>query len=210
MLDLDDNGVSITPRSDSTVYLDVDADNLLEQTAWAGPQDGVLAFDNDGINHADEFSFARQTPSDPDDTDLEALRTLYDGGNGGNNDGRLDPGDALWSRFRVWRDADQDGRPEGAEVRTLDEWGISSISLTTDGNATLLPDGSRIHGIGSYATTSGSNRSFADVAFSYQPGLVSFARRRNSATMACRGREAAEQSQVGLRHFTIASGRKIC
>jgi Ca2+-binding RTX toxin-like protein len=170
ILDLDDNGIAITPRSDSTVYFNTDDDPFLEQTAWAGPQDGILAFDidNDGVRRADEISFAQQT-SDPDDTDVEALRTVYDGSNGGNNNGQLDPGDAQWSRFRVWRDANQNGSAESSEVRTLGEWGIVSISLATDGNATLLPDGTRINGIGSYTRSNGSSLSFADVALSYNP-----------------------------------------
>jgi RTX calcium-binding nonapeptide repeat (4 copies) len=169
VLDLDNSGISITPRADSTVYMDVDLDGYLEQTAWAGPQDGVLAFDinNDGINRPDEFSFARST-ADPDDTDLEALRSLYDSSNGGNNNGLLDPGDALWGRFRVWRDANNNGTIQSNEVFTLGQLGITSIVLTTDGNATLLPDGTRINGIGNY-TINGSTRSFADVALSYNP-----------------------------------------
>ncbi len=44
----------------------------------------------------------------------------------------LDAQDAEWSKFRVWQDLDQDGESEAGELRTLDEAGITSISLTSD------------------------------------------------------------------------------
>jgi hypothetical protein len=45
VLDLDGSGIDITNRTDSTVYFDVDGDGYREQTAWAGPNDGLLVID---------------------------------------------------------------------------------------------------------------------------------------------------------------------
>jgi hypothetical protein len=70
---------------DSTVYFDVDADGYKEQTAWAGPADGLLVIDlaangapgADGkIDQAMEIAFARWTAAA--DTDLEALASVFD------------------------------------------------------------------------------------------------------------------------------------
>jgi len=59
----------------------------------------------------------------------------------------LDPGDAHWSAFRVWRDTNQDGIVESGELHTLDELGITSINLQPTGDAVHLADGSSVNGI---------------------------------------------------------------
>ncbi len=122
VLDLNNDGVDVTSRVDSTVYFDVDGDGFKEQTAWAGPLDGLLVIDlaasglagPDGvINQAREVSFALQTAAD--DTDIQALRTLYDN----NSDGKLTAADARFADFKVWRDANQDGVSQASELQTL-------------------------------------------------------------------------------------------
>src|SRR5262245_3986815 len=158
VLDLDGNGINITPRSDSTKYFDVDNDGFLEQTAWAGPGDAVLMVDINGdhrIDRAEEIAFARQT-LDPNDTDLEALATVYDS----NHNGLLDAGDAQWNSFFI--------QVGNGQFQALANTGITSIGLSTDHQAELLPDGSRIEGFGSF-TRNGVNYSLADVGFSYNP-----------------------------------------
>jgi hypothetical protein len=90
VLDLDGSGIDITNRTDSTVYFDVDGDGYREQTAWAGPNDGLLVIDLAGnggagpdgqINQAREIAFSQWT-SDPNDTGLQALRTVFDSNKG--------------------------------------------------------------------------------------------------------------------------------
>jgi Ca2+-binding RTX toxin-like protein len=157
ILDLDGDGVEVTPRSDSTDYFDVDGDNFLEQTAWAGPGDALLMVEDGGnAVSLNEVSFARRT-ADPNDTDLEALAAEFDT----NRDGRLSSGDARWGDFWVLRQST-------GQRNTISSWGITSISLTSDHQAVLLPDGSRIHGFGSF-TMNGQTRALADVALSFNP-----------------------------------------
>jgi Ca2+-binding RTX toxin-like protein len=170
VLDLDGSGINITNRTDSPVYFDVDGDGYKEKTAWAGPSDGLLVIDlaangaagADGqINQAKEIAFAQWT-GDPNDTDLQALRTVFDT----NGDGRLTSADARWSEFRVWKDANQNGTVEAGELQTLAQAGVTQVNLTSDGNQYLLPDGSKINGTASFVAN-GVTRSLADAGLAY-------------------------------------------
>ena len=49
--------------------------------------------------------------------------------NGGNNDGKIDKNDAVWPRLRVWVDTSQTADSRKGMVYTLDELGITAISL---------------------------------------------------------------------------------
>ncbi len=172
ILDLSGGAIDITPRHDSNVFFDIDGDGYLERTAWAGPGDGLLAIDLHGsggpgpdnwMSQALEIAFARWT-ADPDDTDLEALATVFDT----NQNGQLDPGDARWGEFRVWQDANQNGLSETGELRELSARGISSIGLTAERRAFGLPDGSRIERLGTFAMN-GATFALADAALAYDP-----------------------------------------
>lgn len=45
VIDLDRDGIEIVDHTASQVLMDFDRDGYREATAWAGPQDGVLAID---------------------------------------------------------------------------------------------------------------------------------------------------------------------
>ncbi len=55
--------------------------------------------------------------------------------NGGNVDGRITSADAVWSRLRVWVDANHDGISQSNEIKTLDELGITEIGYTFEPTA---------------------------------------------------------------------------
>jgi hypothetical protein len=177
----------------------VDGDGYKEQTAWAGPTDGLLVIDlaangaagSDGqINQAKEIAFAQWT-SDPNDTDLQALRTVFDT----NRDGKLTGADARFGEFRVWKDANQNGTVESGELQTLPQAGITQVNLTSDGNAYLLPDGSEINGTGSFVQN-GVTRSLADAGLAYDTSgfqRVATSQGFNSRSFARRKRNACVQ-----------------
>lgn len=54
---------------------------------------------------------------------------------GGNRNGKLDPGDKVWSRLRIWIDANHDGIADPGELHTLDSEGIASISLAYENDS---------------------------------------------------------------------------
>ena len=90
----------------------------------------------------DELSFVSYVEGA--ETDLEGLAHFDTNGNG-----ELDPGDAEWSKFRVRQDLDRDGVSDVGELRTLDEAGITEISLTSDGVERTV-SGNTVFGEGGY------------------------------------------------------------
>jgi hypothetical protein len=99
-------------------------------------------------------------------SDMAALRQVFDT----NHNGKLDAGDARWSEFRVWIDADQDGISQPGELKTLDQLGIASIDLDPTGPARILSDGSIIQGISTFTRTNGTTGVAGDVALVYGGG----------------------------------------
>lgn len=163
VVDLDGDGVELVSLIGSETFFDVDDDNYKELTGWASADDGILAIDNNGdgkIKEADEFIFAELTKKKTDDTDLEAFRARYDS----NDDGVFDSNDAKWSKAGIWQDANQDGKCQDGEFKTLDELGIASISLKSDDKYKVV-DGNVIHGETEVTFTDSTVKKAADVAF---------------------------------------------
>ena len=176
-LDLDGQGLDLIGFNDSSAAFDWDGDGVRQQTAWIGPQDGFLVIDlaeggdagPDGvINQAKEIAFTNWAAGSK--TDLEGLRIAFDT----NGDDVLDSSDERWSEFRVWQDINQDGKTDAGELKTLAEWGISSISLTAGpGDSVPRPDGSYVTGTISYTRDDGSIGAGADVSLTIEvPEMV--------------------------------------
>lgn len=131
-------------------------------TGWAGRKTGMLAVDLDGngkIEGPYELSMARHKPGAM--TDLAGL-SAFDS----NGDGLLSGLDAMFPKFGVWIDANQDGLTDSGEFRTLETAGISAITLeptqVTPGRAMGK---NPLHGIGRFRWADGSDGALADVAF---------------------------------------------
>jgi Ca2+-binding RTX toxin-like protein len=171
VLDLDGNGIDIVQLGASSASFDMDGEAGREHTAWAGAGDGFLAIDlgadgkpgPDGvIDQAKEIVFTQWSPGAT--SDMAALRAMFDT----NHNGLLDRGDARWSEFRVWQDADGDGFSRPGEVKTLDALGFASIGLDPTGPSQNFSDGSAIHGLSSFTRADGAMGTAGDVALSYQ------------------------------------------
>ncbi len=169
LIDLDDDGLEIVPidrlaASDaaalnfandplSTTFFDIDNDTYLERTSWLSGDDGFLVIDknlNGQVDAGGELTFALDTPEL--DTDMEAVRALYDS----NADGVLSSADTEFSKFRIWQDFDQDGVSDAGELRTLNEAGIVSVSLISDGIEEAV-NGALIHGKSDVQLTNGTS-----------------------------------------------------
>lgn len=155
VIDLDGDGIEIAPMDENYVLFDADGDTFAERTAWVGSDDGILVWDEnsdgkagkvqddngDYVGEAHEVVLADLTSDD--DTDLEALRTVFDS----NNDGTFDANDDKWNEFRIWQDADGDGEVDAGEMQSLSAHGITAIGLSySHDEAVILRDGSIVEG----------------------------------------------------------------
>ena len=133
VLDLGGDGIQFIPLGQSRARFDIDGDGRRQILAWIGPEDGLLVYDRDGdrlISHKDEIAFKDYLANAK--TDLEGLAWFDQFAQGGNEDGVLDARDELWSKFGVWRDADQDGETDPGELSMTGEGGLRSVNLQSN------------------------------------------------------------------------------
>ncbi len=159
------------------VVMDVNGDGQADNTAWAGPQDGVLVWDKqaDGLVHDNsQYAFAQyatttaNTSSAGADaykvpTDLSGLADAFDT----NHDGVFNAQDAKFAEFKVWQDVNQNGVSDAGEVRSLADVGITTIHLTSDGVVRAPAVGVVEAGQTSAAMADGTSLLVADAAFAY-------------------------------------------
>jgi Ca2+-binding RTX toxin-like protein len=156
-LDLDGDGLEYVARSNSDVFFDIDNDHFAEHVEWLKGDDGFLVRDTNGNGQID--SVAEMFGGNGGTTawaKLDALDTSAPAGN------VLDAADAAWSSLRVWKDANENGRVDSGELKTLAELGITSIGTASNGATVLV--GHAIAGASSF-TINGVVRTAADVLF---------------------------------------------
>ncbi|MBR0900708.1 hypothetical protein JQ616_37630, partial [Bradyrhizobium tropiciagri] len=160
ILDLTGKGINITPLGSSDHYFDLTGDGYQSRTAWAGLGNGTLVLDLSGqgdINNPLDFEFTKWDPTAK--SDMQALEDIFDT----NRDGKLDAGDADWSKFGVLVT-----NPDGTtQFESLSQLGITSIDLATNNNSNVLSDGSEILGTTTYTKSDGSTGTAADVSLAY-------------------------------------------
>jgi hypothetical protein len=154
VLDLDGNGLGFVDLSAGVTH---DYGSGVVATAWAAADDGLLAHATAGgldVVFSDDAAGAK--------TDLQGLALAYDS----NHDGQLTSADAAWSSFGVWQDANSNGVVDPGEFKTLNQAGISAISLTTDGHTYSTADGDvTVLGTGSFTKTDGTTGVMGDTVF---------------------------------------------
>ena len=157
-LDLDGDGqIEYVARANSDVFFDIDNDHFAEHVEWLKGDDGFLVRDTNGNGQID--SVAEMFGGNGGTTawaKLDALDTNAPAGN------VLDAADAAWSTLRVWRDANENGRVDSGELKTLAELGITSIGTASNGATSL--GGHAIAGASSFIMNGGV-RTAADVLF---------------------------------------------
>ena len=160
-LDLLGDGLDFTPLSRRALF-DADHDGRRDRIAWIGEGTALLAYDVDGdgaVTRTDEISFTGY--KEGAQTDLEGL-TAFDS----NGDMVFDAHDALWHRFGVWQDKNQDGVTQRGEFVSLTQAGIASISLVSDKMASAVGD-VLIYGRSSFTRIDGTTGTVGDVGFRY-------------------------------------------
>ncbi len=187
------------------VTMDVNGDGLLDRTAWAGAKDGVLVWDKyaDGLLHDhSQYAFAQYASTGrlgQSATDLQGLATAFDS----NHDGVLDAHDAQFSEFMVWQDVNQNGVSDPGEMRTLTEWGITSVSVVSDGVQRTPAPGVTEAGRTTAEAVRGTSILVSDAAFEFQPMAY---RVDAAADAACRIDVTGQDMQLDLARFVAQHG----
>lgn len=172
ILDLDRQGFRLTSIGDG-VSFDLNGDGVPEQTAWtrANTNEAFLWIDKNGNGVVDDGTELFGSTFGANGFDQLAVWDRASVGDviyGGNDNGQIDSGDAIWSRLRLWIDRNHDGLSQPDEIYTLGQLGVTSIDLgykvlrRQDGNGNE-------YRYASTATVSGKSVKTIDVYFAVQP-----------------------------------------
>jgi Ca2+-binding RTX toxin-like protein len=124
VLDLNGNGqIDLVPLSSSGAYFDLNGDGLPERTGWVQPGDGLLALDRNGNGTIDDISEVFGGETGDGFGDLGLYDTHFDW------NWRIDALDVVFDDLRIWRDLNQDGISQAGELSSLQDEGITSLSL---------------------------------------------------------------------------------
>lgn len=173
-IDLNNDGLDLISVDESRVVFQSDSGGPLFRVGWLGASDAWLAFDRNGngvIDNLSEISFVNDLEGAT--TDLEAL-AAYDT----NENGAFDAGDEMWTSFSLWQDANTNGFGGAAELTSLDEAGITSISLA------LTPTGSETENSGDIVSLNVAEVIYSDGSSTYAHDIAMMARLAHVASLA--------------------------
>ena len=133
VIDLTGNGFELTDAAHGVLF-DIANTGVPVQIAWtANANNAFLVLDRDGngsiTSGAELFGNFTSQPSSSRPNGFLALAVYDDPANGGNGDGIIDARDQIFSKLRLWVDANHDGICQPGELHTLPEMGVFSIGL---------------------------------------------------------------------------------
>lgn len=135
IIDVDGDGFQLTAPGDGVTF-DLRGGGSRERWSWtaAGADDVWLSLDRNGNglidNGTELFGDATAQPDTPGKRNgFKALALFDQTSEGGNNDGVIDARDAVYVSLRLWRDANHNGSSESGELLSLQQVGITAISL---------------------------------------------------------------------------------
>lgn len=158
--------VNLTTLGDTGTYFDLDGNGQAELTAWTKDGDGLLAIDLNGNGEIDNGLELFGTAGGAEDG-FAALRP-YDT----DGDGEITNADAQWSDLLVWIDANMDGYSQEGELHTLDDLGITGISLSATVQNNKFISGNQITHEASFTTSDGQTYDIVDAWFDYDAGIT--------------------------------------
>ena len=157
VLDLTGRGLLTTSLDGSSVHFELNNDFFSERTGWIGAGAGLLALDKNGNSRIDDVTelFGSYTGSGLGDLAQYDL----------NADGKIDSADAVFSKLRVWQDANGDGVTDAGELQSLSQLGIASISLNGQAVNGVTPQGTEIRTYSTFTRTDGTTSGVYDAVF---------------------------------------------
>ena len=165
VLDLDGDGLELTSLEESNAFIDFDNDGIAEQTAFVGPDDGVLLFDADGdgtFSDVNEIAFVNYLEGAQ--TDLEGLSFFDTNGDGVLSAEDGEGGTFDYNQFYVFQDLNGNGQSDEGELTLLSESGIESIGLGLNGDTSEI-NGNTVHNTAQFTRADGSTGLVGDISF---------------------------------------------
>jgi hypothetical protein len=135
IISVDDASYRLTDRSGG-VEFDLGAKGVQIQVPWTlgSSDDAFLVLDRDGNGMIDDGTelFGDVTPQHQtaNPNGFEALALYDDTLTGGNEDGRIDSADEIFSRLQLWTDRNHNGVSESTELEYLAESEVEWIGLS--------------------------------------------------------------------------------
>jgi hypothetical protein len=133
IIDLTGSGFDLTDAAHGVLF-DIANTGVPIQIAWtANANNAFLVLDRDGngsiTSGAELFGNFTSQPSSSSPNGFLALAVYDDPANGGNGDGIIDARDQIFSKLRLWVDANHDGICQPGELHPLPDLGVYAISL---------------------------------------------------------------------------------
>lgn len=134
IVDVDNSGFSMTDASGGVVFNMLN-DGVPLQISWTAPSssNAFLVLDRNGNGTIDNghelFGDLTPQPAAPQPNGFLALAEYDKSQNGGNGNGVVDAGDAVFSSLRLWQDTNHNGISEASELHALPSLSVDSISV---------------------------------------------------------------------------------
>jgi len=172
VLDLADDGFQFS-APEAGVEFDLHGHGQV-QTAWVGAGDALLAIDrnmNGLIDDGSElFGEAVALDGSVSANGFQALALVDERAQGGNGNGKVDAGDRLFRKLRLWSDTNRDGVSQESELTTLTQSGIVELSLASTADLSNVDGhGNQLALQGTFQRKNGKTGKMVDVWLSYRP-----------------------------------------